>query len=153
MYSFSLLIIYSANFACLLAWARRKYWLALTCSNLDLLKEESREPPILSSILLLMSAVSMIGWTFWGITDNPYHVGRASYIQAGDDLALLVGVLVAFCSGSFGYLLYKFGQIQAIREHRRNSIDPREKAELFAKIANDLEMEFQKNRNPRLKAK
>ena len=153
MYSLSLLIIYSINFAYLLAWAKKEYWRALTCSNLDLLREQSREPPIPSSILLLISGVNTIGWVFWGVTDNPYHTGKVSYIQAGDDLAFPVGALVIFCSVSFGFLLYRFGQIQAVREQRRNSIHPREKAELFAKIADDLEIEFQKKRGPRLKAK
>ena len=137
MYSLALLVVCSLNFAYLIPWVNKKYWRSYTCSDLDLLRDDAGGPAVISTLLLVLSAISVTGWVFWGITDSPYHARGGHFIRSGDDLALLVIGLVAFSVGSFGHALYKFGQIQAIREERKRRMDPYEKARLFRIVAEE----------------
>jgi hypothetical protein len=159
MYSFAMLIVFSLNFLYLIRWANKEHWRSRTCTNFDLFRwKDSSNPPakllgFVSTLVLLFCAVNIIMWASWGITDNPYHQRGDHFIRAGDLLGMLVLGLAAFCTCSFGYLLFKFGQIQATREQREALMDPQEKARLIRMAADEALEKIERRRTQKIKTK
>jgi hypothetical protein len=110
MISFVLLIIYSLNFLYLDTWAYKTARNCSWCADADL-KTNATSPSLLSVLILLVAPLHFYALTFWGFTENPYLGQKGPWIRPGDDLAILVALLIGFCLGSFGYFLYQLGKI------------------------------------------
>jgi hypothetical protein len=124
MISFSLLILYSLNCVYLLWWVHKAYNANRWCADK---KFPPGEPgPIKMSIWVLFASVlNLVGWTYWGITDNPWHPPNSKWVihAAQGGLELFVAI---FFLGSLGYIFYMFGKISAVTEPRTEVIRDRQ---------------------------
>lgn len=121
MISVVVLIVCTLNFAYLDWWARNQEFKCLYCADKDV-PEATPAAHVVSYLVLLLWFVETLAWQFWGITDNPYRQGHSAWIRAGDDAAILVLGLVAFCIASAFYFFFKLGRISGIVGRRNEEI-------------------------------
>ncbi|MGP8251388.1 MAG: hypothetical protein ACLQHF_05090 [Terracidiphilus sp.] len=122
MISFLLLILYSLNLAYLDVWVNRTVRRCSYCSDADL-ATNSTSPSLPSVLILLVMPLHFFALTFWGFTENPYRGRGGPWVRPGDDLAILVALLIGFCLASQGYFLYQLGKLSGIQERRKLAID------------------------------
>jgi hypothetical protein len=122
MVSFLFLVLYSLNLAYLVVWVNKAVHKCSYCSDADL-AANTTSPTFLSVLIVIVMSMHFFALTFWGFTDNPYRGREGPWIHAGDDLAILVVLLIGFCLGSFGYFLFQLGKLVGIQERRRMAID------------------------------
>jgi hypothetical protein len=120
MIGFLFLVVYSCSLLYLVVWINKAVSKFSYCSDVDLEKVPS--PSVLSVIVLVPMPLHFFALICWGLTDNPYHRnGVEPWIHAGDDLAMLVFLLVGFCLVSAGWVLSQAGSLSATLRLRREA--------------------------------
>lgn len=121
MISLSLLILYSLNFAYLLFWVNKTVERCTCCADAKV-PATVPAPSTLSQGIFFVMFIHFIVLAYWGFTENPWLGPKGPWIHPGDALGLWVSMLIAFCLGSSGFVLYKLGKLSGIIERRNEEI-------------------------------
>ncbi len=122
MIVFALLVVYSFSLAYLVVCVNKTVWKCSYCADSEL-STASLWPSWVPLMFLTPMPLHFFALTFWGFTENPYRGREGPRIRPGDDLAMLVILLIGFCFASLGWVLFQSGRLSAIVERRRAAID------------------------------
>ena len=126
MIAFSLLVLYSFSLVYLIVWVNKTVWKCSSCADSDL-PTVAPWPSWVSLLVLAPMPLHFFALTCWGFMENPYRGREGPWIRPGDDLAMLVLLLIGFCFASLGWVLYQSGRLSATLERRRADIEERKK--------------------------
>jgi hypothetical protein len=116
MISLIVLLVCSINFVYLDWWAASDKYRYCAVKDLPL---KTPQAPVAATFIGFVFFLSSIGWSFWGVTDNPYHQGKGWWLHAGGEYSGYLMLLNAFCMGSLVYVPYRLGVIATAVEMRK----------------------------------